>query len=150
MSTVHSSIDHHPDILALRERYERAAESMTAQGTFGFTLLTAVYAATSPWILGFHNTSPLAVNDFTVGIVCVALAFGFAMALDRSHGMTWTLPVFGVWFIVSPLVLRGVSPHGSMIWSNVVAGAVLTLLGLNAMYFGMRARRATSASSTSA
>ena len=27
------------------------------------------------------------------------------MALDRSHGMTWTLPVFGVWFIVSPWVL---------------------------------------------
>jgi hypothetical protein len=150
MSTVHSSIDHHPDILALRERYERAAESMTAQGTFGLTLLTAVYAATSPWIVGFHTVSPLAVNDFTVGIVCVALAFGFGMALNRSHGMTWTLPVLGVWFIVSPWILHGISPHGSMIWSNVIAGAVLTLLGLNAMYFGMRARSGTFVSSTAA
>src|SRR5277367_887801 len=52
MSTVHSSIDHHPDLLALRERYERAAESMTAHGTFGLTLLTAVYAAVSPWGVG--------------------------------------------------------------------------------------------------
>jgi SPW repeat len=145
MSTVHSSIDHHPDLLALRERYDRAAESMTAQGTFGLTLLTAVYAAVSPWIVGFQGTRPLVVNDFVVGIVCVALAFGFAMALDRSHGMTWTLPVFGVWFIVSPWILHGVSPHGGMIWSNVIAGAVLTLLGLNAMYFGMRARSSTSA-----
>src|SRR6476619_5766392 len=99
MSTVHSSIDHHPDLLALRERYERAAESITAQGTFGLTLLTAVYAAVSPWIVGF---------------VCVALAFAYAMALDRSHGMTWTLPVFGVWLSVSPWVLHGVSPHGGM------------------------------------
>jgi len=140
MSTVHSSIDHHPDILALRERYGRVAESMTAQGTFGLTLLAAVYAAVSPWIVGFDGTRALAVNDFIVGIVCVALAFTFAMALDRSHGMTWTLPVLGVWFIVSPWVLHGVSPHGSMIWSNVIAGAVLTVLGLNAMYFGMRAR----------
>ncbi|MDT5045840.1 SPW repeat protein [Mycobacterium sp.] len=145
MSTVHSSIDHHPDLLALRERYDRAAESMTAQGTFGLTLLTAVYAAVSPWIVGFQGTRPLVVNDFVVGIVCVALAFGFAMALDRSHGMTWTLPVFGVWFIVSPWILHGVSPHGGMIWSNVIAGAALTLLGLNAMYFGMRARSSTSA-----
>jgi hypothetical protein len=144
MSTVHSSIDHHPDILALRQRYERAAESMTAQGTFGFALLTAVYLAVSPWIVGFNETRPLAVNDFIVGIVCVALAFGFAMALDRSHGMTWTLPVFGVWFIVSPWVLHGVSPHGGMVWSNVIAGAVLTVLGLNAMYFGMRVRSSTS------
>jgi SPW repeat len=144
MSTVHSSIDHHPDLLALRERYERAAESMTAHGTFGLTLLTAVYAAVSPWIVGFDG-SRLAVNDFIVGIVCVALAFGFAMALDRSHGLTWTLPVFGVWFIVAPWVVHGVSPHGSMIWSNVIAGAMLTMLGLNAMYFGMRARSSTSA-----
>jgi ABC-type thiamin/hydroxymethylpyrimidine transport system permease subunit len=59
--------------------------------------------------------------------------------------MTWTLPVFGVWFIVSPWVLYHVSPHGAMIWSNVIAGAMLTVLGLNAMYFGMRARSSTSA-----
>jgi len=143
MSTVHSSIDHHPDLLALRERYGRAAESMTAQGTFGLTLLTAVYAALSPWIVGFQDTRALAFNDFIVGTVCVALAFAFAMALDRSHGMTWTLPVFGVWFIVSPWILHGVSPYGGMVWSNVIAGVVLTVLGLNAMYFGMRARSST-------
>jgi hypothetical protein len=143
MSTVHSSIDHHPDLLALRERYGRAAESMTAQGTFGLTLLTATYAALSPWIVGFDGTRALAANDFIVGLVCVALAFAFAMALDRSHGMTWTLPVFGVWFIVSPWILHGVSPHGGMVWSNVIAGVVLTVLGLNAMYFGMRARSST-------
>ena len=145
MSTVHSSIDHHPDLLALRERYDRAAESMTAQGTFGLTLLTAVYAAVSPWIVGFTETRPLVVNDFIVGLVCAALAFAYAVALDRSHGMTWTLPVFGVWLIVSPWILSGVSPHGGMIWSNVIAGAVLTLLGLNAMYFGMRVRNSASA-----
>ena len=143
MSTVHSSIDHHPDLLALRERYGRAAESMTAQGTFGLTLLAAVYAALSPSIIGFQETRALAVSDFIVGIVCVALAFAFAMALDRSHGMTWTLPLFGVWFIVSPWILHGVSPHGGMVWSNVIAGVVLTVLGLNAMYFGMRARSST-------
>ena len=88
MSTVHSSIDHHPDLLALRERYERAAESMTAQGTFGVTLLTAVYVAVSPWIVGFTGTRPLVVNDFIVGLVCVALAFAYAMALDRSVWVT--------------------------------------------------------------
>jgi hypothetical protein len=27
-----------------------------------------------------------------------------------------------------------------MIWSNVITGALLTILGLNAAYFGMRAR----------
>jgi hypothetical protein len=143
MSTVHSSIDHHPDLLALRQRYERAAESMTAHGTFGFTLLTAVYAAVSPWVIGFGDTRSLVANDFIVGIVCVALAFVFAMALDRSHGMTWTLPVLGLWVIVSPWILRGLTLTAGMIWSNVVAGVVLACLGMTATYFGMRTRTAT-------
>jgi hypothetical protein len=142
MSTFHSSIDQHPDLLALRARYERAAESMSAQGTFGLALLTAVYAAVSPWIVGFQGTR-LAVNDLIVGIVCAVLAYGFAAALNRTHGMAWTLPVLGVWFIFSPWLLHHFSPHGGMIWSNVIAGALLTVLGLNAAYFGMRARNST-------
>lgn len=140
MSTVHSSIEHHPDLLALRAHYDRAAESMAAQGTFGLTLLTAVYAALSPWIIGFDGTSRLAFNDFIVGMAVAVLAFGFASALDRTHGLTWTLPVFGVWFIVSPWVLRDVSPTPGMAWSHVIAGALLTALGMIAAYFGMRAR----------
>jgi hypothetical protein len=62
------------------------------------------------------------------------------MALDRTHGMAWTLPVLGVWLIVSPWIVEGSRPDAGMIWSNVVAGAVLTCLGL--AYFGMRTRTA--------
>jgi hypothetical protein len=140
MSTVHSSIDHHPDLLALRARYERVAESMSAHVTFGLVLLTGLYVAASPWIVGFSGTGSLATSDLIVGIAVAFLAYGFATALDRAHGMTWTLPVLGVWVIVSPSIL--VTPTGGMIWSNVVAGAVLAFLGLNATYFGMRTRAA--------
>lgn len=84
MSTAHS-IDQHPDILALRAGYERAAESMTAQATFGVTLLSAMYVALSPWIVGFNDSAPrLAVNDLIVGLTVAALAVGFAAALDRK------------------------------------------------------------------
>ncbi len=142
MSTVHSSIDHHPDLLALRESYERAAESMSAHVTFGLALLTGLYVAASPWIVGFSATRQLARCDLIVGIAVAVLAYGFATALDRTHGMTWTLPVLGVWLIVSPWILQGITLTAGMIWSNVIAGAVLTLLGLTATYFGMRTRAA--------
>ncbi|MDI3313008.1 MAG: SPW repeat protein [Mycobacterium sp.] len=140
MSTVHPSIEQHPDLLALRAGYERAAESMTAQFTFGLALLTGLYTALSPWIVGFATTRPLARNDLIVGIAVAVLAYGFAAALDRTHGMTWTLPVFGVWLMISPWVVHGVHPTAGMIWSNLVAGAVLACLGITAVYFGMRAR----------
>jgi hypothetical protein len=140
MSTVHSSIDHHPDLLALRARYERVAESMSAHVTFGLALLTGLYVAASPWIVGFSATRSLATSDLIAGIAVAFLAYGFATTLDRVHGMTWTLPVLGVWVIVSTWILPDVVLTTGMTWSNVVAGALLTFLGLNAAYFGMRTR----------
>jgi hypothetical protein len=138
MSSVHSSIDRHPDLLALRESYSRAAESTITQGTFGLTLLTGVYVALSPWIIGFHTTTGLAVNDLIVGLVVAVLAFAFGSALDRTHGMTWTLPLFGLWVVFAPAVLRGVSATTGVVWSQIGAGAVLTFLGCVAAFYGMR------------
>jgi len=131
--------------MALRARYERVAESMSAHVTFGLALLTGLYVAASPSIVGFTDTRSLVWCDFIAGIAVAFLAYGFATALDRAHGMTWTLPVLGVWVIVSPWVLPGVALTAGMIWSNVVAGAFLTFLGLNATYFGMRTRSAATA-----
>jgi SPW repeat len=142
MSTVHSSIDHHPDLLALRESYERVAESMSAHVTFGLALLTGLYVAASPWIVGFSATRSLGMCDLIAGIAVAFMAYGFARALDRTHGLTWTLPVLGLWLIFSPWILRGLTLTAGMIWSNVVAGVVLTCLGLTATYFGMRTRAA--------
>jgi hypothetical protein len=132
--------------LALRARYERVAESMSAHLTFGLVLLTGLYVAASPWIVGFSATTQLATCDVLAGIAVAFLAYGFATSLDRAHGMTWTLPVLGVWVIVSPWVVHGVALSAGMIWSNVVAGALLTFLGLNATYFGMRTRAAATQS----
>jgi hypothetical protein len=142
MSTVHSSIDHHPDLLALRANYERVAESMSAHVTFGLALLTGLYVAASSWIVGFTATTSLAWCNFIVGVAVAFMAYGFATTLDRAHGMAWTLPVLGVWVVVSPWILPGFTPTAGMIWSNVVAGALLTFLGLNATYFGTRTREA--------
>jgi hypothetical protein len=140
MSTVHSSIDHHPDLMALRASYERAAESMGAHVTFGLALLTGLYAAASPWIVGFSETRRLAACDLIAGIAVAVLAYEFATALDRTHGLTWAMPVLGLWLVFSPWILQGLTLSAGMIWSNVVAGAVLTFLGLTATYFGMRTR----------
>jgi hypothetical protein len=141
MSTVHSSIDHHPDLLALRASLERAAESTGAHFTFGLAMLTGLYVVASPWIVGFDATR-LAQCDVIVGIAVAVLAYGFATALHHTHGMAWTLPVLGVWLIVSPWIVEGARPTAGMMWSNVIAGAVLTFLGLTATYFGMRTRTA--------
>jgi SPW repeat len=141
MSMAHASIDQHPDLLALRASYERAAESGTAQTTFGLILLGGLYAALSPWIVGFGATTNLALNDLIVGITVALLALGLGAALDRSHGVAWTLPLLGVWLIIAPWVVNDVTVSVGTAWSNVVVGAVIVVLGLGATYFGLQARQ---------
>lgn len=133
MSTMHS-IEEHPDVLALRLGYERAAETVASRVTFGLTLLTAIYVALSPWIVGFNATTRLTVNDLIVGLAVAVLAVGFGSSLDRTHGLAWTLPLFGVWLIICPWILRGVTPTPGMIWSNVVSGALIVVYGCVAAF----------------
>ena len=45
--------------------------------------------------------------------------------------------------IEMPWILPGVTLTAGIVWSHVVAGALMTFLGLNATYFGMRTRAAT-------
>lgn len=141
MTTSHTAIDRHPDLMALRSSYERTAESAAAQATFGATLLAGVYAALSPWIVGFADNTALAVNDLIVGIGVVVLAFILGGALDRGHGLAWTLFPLGVWLIVAPWVINDVSVTVGTAWSNIVIGAVIAVLGTASTYFALRARQ---------
>lgn len=139
MTTVHSSIDQHPDILALRAGYDRVAESMAAHVTFGLTMMVAAYAALSPWIIDYFSLPRLTVNDVFVGATVGLLALCFGCALDRSHGLTWTLPFFGVWMVIAPWIYVD-APTTGMIWSHVISGAAVIVLGTCAAYLGMRLR----------
>ncbi len=140
MNTVHSQIDQHPDLLALRAGYERTSETFAVQGTLGLALLTGLYIAVSPWIVGFDGTSRLAAIDLIGGIAIAVLAVGFASVFDRTHGMAWTMPVLGIWQIIAPWVHRGPLPTPGMVWSNVVSGVLITVLGILAAVYGARAR----------
>ncbi|HET7668549.1 MAG TPA: SPW repeat protein [Mycobacterium sp.] len=140
MSTVYSSIDQHPDLLALRAGYGRTAESAVIQGALGLALLTGLYIAISPWVIGFDGTSRLVVINLIGGIAAAVLAVGFSSAFDRTHGMTWTMPLLGIWQIIAPWVHRGPLPTAGMVWSNVVSGALITVLGIVVVTYVARVR----------
>lgn len=136
-----AGIEEHPDIMALRMPYEKAAESRTAQAVEGLGFLAGLYLAVSPWVVGFSNLTTLTVNNLITGIALMLLAVGFASAFGRTHGMAWVAPVIGVWTIVSPWVVSGAVHTTRTIWSNVVVGAVALILGLGAVGVGLRRRR---------
>ncbi|WP_040787006.1 SPW repeat protein [Nocardia pneumoniae] len=138
MTSETMSISRHPDILELREKYERASEEPAAQAVTGCMFLTGLYIAISPWVVGFNGFPTLTGNNLIVGIALAMLALGFASVYGRTHGIVWAAPLIGVWTIVAPWIVSGDVDTASTIWNNVVAGAVAVLLGLGSMLLGMR------------
>ena len=131
----------HPDILELRARYDRAAETMSAHAVDGLTFMSGLYLAISPWVAGFNGRTTITVNNLLTGIAVTLLAVGLASAYGRTHGVAWVTPLIGVWTIIAPWVVSGNPATTSMILSNVITGAAIVVFGLAATATGMFSRR---------
>jgi hypothetical protein len=133
-----STIERHPDLVGMRMRYEAAGQAPVAQIVEGLGLITGLYLAISPWILGFTNLSALTVNNLITGITVALLTAGFASAFGRTHGLAWVAPIIGTWTIVAPWVVSGAADTTTTITSNAIAGGICVLVGLAAMAVGLR------------
>ncbi|GLW09516.1 hypothetical protein Misp01_46450 [Microtetraspora sp. NBRC 13810] len=135
-----TDIGTHPDIVRMRERYELAGASPRAQVADGLTMLAGLYLAISPWIIGFNGLPGITVNNLVTGLAVALLGLGFSFAFGRTHGITWVLPLIGLWTIAAPWAIRGPMATTATIWNNVVIGAILLALGLATAGMGMARR----------
>ncbi len=136
------SMAEHPDITALQAQYRWAMETRIAQAVEGLTLMAGLYVAMSPWIVGFRGVSTLEVNNLITGLAVTLLAAGFVSAYGRTHGLAWTVPILGIWVIIAPWVVAGVSTTTGIVLSNVISGAVVVLLGAAALLLALMRRTA--------
>lgn len=130
------SIDDHPEIAELRDRFDRVAETPTAKSVDGLQLLAGLWLAISPWAVGFRAVTPsLTISNLICGIAVAVLALSFATSWGRTHGLSWVVPVIGAWTIVSPWIISATHGHpvdAGMIVNNVITGLVILALGLAA------------------
>lgn len=131
----------HPDIVALRERYDLASASVVAQVVEGLTLLAAFFLAASPWIVGFRTLSAITVTDLIAGGALTLVALGLSVTFGRLHGLAWLVPAIGVWTIIAPWSMAGAMDTARTIWSNAFAGGAIVVLGLSLMVIGYRRGR---------
>nr|BFE58769.1 SPW repeat protein [Dactylosporangium thailandense] len=137
-----ADLEGHPDIAELRAHYDQVSETPAARMTDGALVLAGLYLTVSPWVVGFSPfEANLSVNNFICGIAIAVLAFSFAVAYGRTHGLAWVPVVLGVWTIIAPWVIQRGYATGGTIASNVVIGVITVCLGLAAMRPGMVTRR---------
>lgn len=131
-------IEQHPDLMELRARYDRVAETTPARALEGCTLLGGLYLAISPWIVGFNHLTDITVNNLITGLALSVMALGFAWAYGRTHNVTWVAPLIGVWTIIAPWVIRQSGATIGPIISNVIIGALIVLLGAGMVMLGQK------------
>lgn len=131
-STHRVPIEEHPDLMELRARHDRAAATPRAQTIEALALITGLYLAASPWIAGFNGFTTLAVTNLIAGIAYMLLLGGLGTSYERTHSMAWAAAVIGIWTCVAPWVVAGDVAHTRSITSNIITGAIATLLALAA------------------
>lgn len=136
MASPTTPIEQHPDIAAMRMRYDEASETPRAQVVDGLTFLVGLFLAASAWIVGFNDRPTLAVTNLIAGIALAVLAASFASAYGRTHGISWVAPVIGLWTIFAPWLVAGNADSVRTVVTNVIVGIIALLLGLAAMAMG--------------
>ncbi|MFD5415029.1 SPW repeat protein [Streptomyces nojiriensis] len=128
--TTHPSIEHHPDLAEMRTRFERVTTTPRAQAVEALALITGLYLAASPWIVGFSGLTPLAVNNLIAGLAFCLCMSGLGSAYERTHAMAWTAVALGAWTIIAPWAIAGEMDTTRTVVSNVIAGGIALCLGL--------------------
>jgi hypothetical protein len=134
-------IEQHPDILAMRDQSERAAAHPVAQLAECLGVLSGIYLAASPWIVGFAGLTNLRVNNLITGLAAALLLGGLGSAYERTHAMSWTALCLGAWTIVAPWVVAGNVSTTRTITSNIIVGGVMCLAALALAARGATTRR---------
>ncbi|MFJ8440300.1 SPW repeat protein [Kitasatospora griseola] len=128
-----SGMEHHPDILEMREHAERATSTTAGQGTEALAICAGLFLAISPWVVGFSGFTGLAISNLVLGIAYTVLMAGYGPAWGRTHARAWACAVIGVWTIIAPWAVNGGAHIRRTILTNVITGGVMTLLALAAV-----------------
>ncbi len=124
------SMETHPDIIALRARYERASITPVGQALEALAIVVGLYLAASPWIVGFNAFPALAINNLITGIAYALLIGGFGPAFESTHARGWAASVIGLWTIIAPWCVFGSPAIAKNVASNVVTGVLALCLAL--------------------
>jgi SPW repeat len=112
-----------------------SSRSMLTQVTGTVGILAGLWVAISPWFLVLqHGGNNAAASNLIVGLAVVALGL-FAVSGSRGFsGLEAGTLLVGFWLILSPFILdEKFAIATPMYWSNVLAGALIAVVGLAAL-----------------
>ncbi|MBF6327820.1 SPW repeat protein [Nocardia transvalensis] len=97
----------------------------------GLVLLAGLFTAITPWVVDdFAGAPRLVIHNLVLGLAVAVIGLVLTAVPTRGYFLSWVLVPMGVWEIITPWVI-GPRPN-PILWTNVVMGAVITVLGVAA------------------
>ncbi|MFI5529599.1 SPW repeat protein [Kitasatospora sp. NPDC051853] len=137
------SMEHHPDILEIRDHYERIVSTPRAQAVEALAVAAGLFLAISPWVVGFSGFSGLTVSNLVLGLAFAALMAGYGSGYERTHARAWAATMIGAWTVIAPWAAAGTDAVRRTVLTNVITGGLMVCLGMAAvsMAAGLMSRR---------
>jgi len=140
-----TGMEHHPDILAMRENAERAASTSRGQGVEALGVACGLFLAISPWVVGFAGALGFFASGVVVSNLVLGLGYAWLMAgygaFERTHARAYASLAIGIWTMLAPWFTVGDEAIRRVIFTNLIVGGLMTCLALAAI--GLAATGAT-------
>ncbi|MFG2824021.1 SPW repeat protein [Kitasatospora sp. NPDC048365] len=134
-------MEHHPDILALREQAERATSSSRGQGVEALGVACGLFLAISPWVIGYAGLLGFLASGVVISNLVLGLGYAWLMAgygaFERTHARAYASLGIGIWTMVAPWLTAGDEAIRRVIWTNLIVGGLMTCLALAAIGLAM-------------
>ncbi|MHA6803525.1 SPW repeat protein [Salinifilum ghardaiensis] len=138
------SMRYHPDVVELQRQYGGALGSPRTVLGDGVLALAGVWAAVSPFVIGLSGVPALATHHLVIGLVVAGIGLGVTGMAERGGGLSWVAAPLGIWLIISTWIVPAAGPTAGLVWSNVIAGAVMVIAGAGVAAFAMAGTRSNS------
>jgi hypothetical protein len=99
----------------------------------GLVVLAGLYLIMAPWLVSYHGLIQVVLSNIVVGLLLIVLGIAHAAAFHRLRGVSWVIPVLGLWIVLSPLAIfhPGDPRPTSTVWlNNAIGGAIAVLAGV--------------------
>ena len=114
-----------------RAEHTQQKQRQARRPTFLTTLfvLTGVWLAVSPYVLGFSWNVAAWWNAVIIGIALVILGLVRFGSPEKFQGLRWTALILGAWMIASPFAAEYAEVTMAM-WNAIFVGSLVVIISM--------------------
>lgn len=116
-------------------RFIEAEKEGGENNMYWLTGLAGAIMMVAPWMFSYADNQTAVWTSLIAGVVVLGASLWEGFETRKENWEYWTAGIVGVLAVLAPFVL-GFSNHVAALWTTVIMGAVIALLGFGKLWTG--------------